>query len=114
MSEHERVDLSELDPLREPGRWDATVEATMARVDAVLAGRTRDPLSLIASWSRQLTLGSCLVVALLIPIEIILERREAGAEQVRDLVRLSTETALGEGAPTGAELSRALGRQPLP
>jgi hypothetical protein len=114
MPEQEPLDLSELDPMREPERWRAVVEATLLRVDAVLATRPRDPLSLIASWSRPLTLAACLALALLIPIEIMLERREAGTEQLQTLVRLSTQTALGEGLPTGAELSRALGHDTLP
>ncbi len=108
MNEQEPLDLSALDPDRDPERWQAFVGATMLRVDAVLAARSADPLSLIASWSRPLMLVCCLVVALLIPVEVILERRERGAEQIETLVRLSTQTALGEELPTGAQLSHTL------
>ena len=110
MREQEPLDHSELDPMREPDRWRSLVDATLLHVDGVLAARSRDPLSLIASWSRPLTWAGCLVIALLIPVEIMLERREMGEEQIQTLVRLSTETAFGEGLPTGAELSQALDR----
>ena len=110
MNEQDPVDLSPL----EPERWDAVVEDTLRRVDAVLAARPQDPLTLIASWSRALTIGAAVVVALLAPVELALERREARAEQVDSLVRLTTRATLGAQPPTGAELSRALGQGLLP
>lgn len=114
MNQNNAVDLSALDPMREPERWQAVVDGTLRRVDAVMMARQRDPLGLIASWSRSLTVAAGLMVAALIPVELALELREANAEQVASLVRLSTETALGEGPPTGEELSRALGHDLLP
>ena len=108
MNEQQPLDLSALDPMREPERWQAFVDVTMLRVDAVLAERSGDPLRLIASWSRPLMLACVLVVAVLIPVEVILENRETGAEQIQTLVRLSTQSALGEEVPTGAELSQTL------
>jgi hypothetical protein len=113
MDELKRLDLSALDPAGEPERWRALVDATLQRVDVVLASRRRDPLTLIASWSRSLIVAAGMMVLLLIPVEIALERREASAEQVRTLVRLSTSAALGEQQPSGEELSRALGRDLL-
>ena len=110
MKEQEPVDLSPL----EPERWETVVEATLRRVDAVLAARPQDPLTLIASWSRSLSIGAAVVVALLVPAELLLESREARAEQVDSLVQLTTRAALGERPPTGAELSRALGQGALP
>ncbi|MGH7551790.1 MAG: hypothetical protein ACREMQ_02025 [Longimicrobiales bacterium] len=114
MHEHEPVDLSALDPMREPERWRAVVDATMLRVDAVLAARSRDPIILIASWRRRLVVAAAAVVILLVPVEILLEKRETAAERIQTLVQFSTRTALGEGLPTGAELSRALAPDPLP
>lgn len=108
------IDLTPLDPARDPERWQAFVDETMRRVDGVLSTRTRDPLALIASWSRHLTVGAGVAVALLIPVELALELREPHAERVQMLVHWSTRTALGEEAPSGAELSRALSPRVLP
>ena len=113
MHEPEPIDLSPLDPDADPERWRTVVEGTLSRIDGVLAVRPRDPLSLIASWSRSLTLTGALVVLLLIPVEIAFDSREARAEQVETLVRLSTETALG-AVPTGEQLSEALSSDLLP
>jgi hypothetical protein len=114
MHEHDPLDLSELDPTLDPGHWKAVVETTLSRVETVLARRPTDPITLIASWHRPLILAASIVIALLIPVEMMLEHRETGVEQVRMLVRLSTQTALGESRPTGAELSRVLGNERLP
>ena len=110
MNEQEPLDLS----LLEPERWESVVEATLRRVDAVLAARPHDPLTLIASWSRSLSIGAALAVALLVPAELLLESREVRAEQVDSLVQLTTRATLGERPATGAELSRALGQGVLP
>ena len=114
MDDSDRIDLSALDPCANPERWRAVVDATLQRVDVALAARPRDPLTLIASWSRTLLASSALIVLVLIPVELALESREARAEQVQTLVRLSTETALGEAMPTGAELSAAISGAALP
>ena len=114
MDEPRPVDLSPLDPCHHPERWQRVVDATMQRVDRVLAARQRDPLTLIASWSRSLTVAAGLLLAVLVPVELALELREENAERVEILVRLSTEAALGEQAPTGEELSRLLGSDLLP
>jgi hypothetical protein len=110
MNEREPLDLSPL----APEGWEAVVETTLRRVDGVLTARAQDPLTLIASWSRSLSIAAVVVVALLVPVELLLERREARAEQVDSLVQLTTRATIGAQPPTGAELSRALGQGPLP
>ena len=104
------VDLSALDPLRDEVRWRSVMNATMARVDTVLAARThRDhPLDLIASWRRPLTAAAAIAVALLVPAEIALERREARMERVERLVEISSGLLDGR-RPAGADFLRAVG-----
>ena len=113
MNEHEppRLDLSALGTDRDPARWRDVVDATMARVDAALARRPQDPLTLIASWSRPLLAATAAAVAVLVPLELALEAREARAEQVRRLVALSTEWDSGEPPPSGADFLRALAEE---
>jgi hypothetical protein len=108
-NDQDRVDLSAL----EPRGWPAVLDATLRRLDATLTSRRKDPLTLIASWSRSLTIGAGVMVAVLIPVELALEVREGQAEPVQRLVTLSTRAALGAQSPTGEELSRALGHDLL-
>lgn len=114
MNEHERLDLSALDPMRHPDHWHAFVGATLLRVDAALAGRAPDPLSLIASWTRPLLAAAAAALVLLLPVELALEAREAHAEQVQRLVALSSRWAQGETPPSGADFLRALAEQGRP
>lgn len=109
MTDDRRLDLSALDPARDPGRWRGVMEATMARVDGVLLARSRpDPLALIAGWRRPLLAAAAAAVLLLVPVEIALERREARQETVRGMVSISTVWAQEGRAPSGAELLRAI------
>lgn len=110
MNDARPVDLKAL----EPEGWEVVVEATLRRTDDLLAARRRDPLTLIASWSRGVTISAVVAVAILIPVEVALEVRENESERVQTLVRMSAQTALGAEAPTGEDLSRALGHDLLP
>jgi hypothetical protein len=102
-----RLDLSALDPARDPGHWRAVFDATLSRVDDVLNGR-QDPLALIAGWRRPLLAAAAAALLMLVPVEVALERRETRAETVRGLVAVSTAWAQEGRAPTGAELLRAM------
>ena len=104
------LDLSALDPMRDEPGWRRTMDAVMARVDVVLADRALgdDPLDLIASWRRPLLAAAATVVAVLVPAEIALERREAGRERLERLVTIS-ERWLGGPAPAGTDFLRAVG-----
>ena len=108
MNAEEPLDLSPLDPMQDPDRWNEVVQRTQARVDLILATRQRDPLMLIAGWSRTLMLAAAIVILALIPVELLLERREAKVEQIELLSQLAVASVRGESAPTGAELSRVL------
>jgi hypothetical protein len=103
-----RVDLSALDPARDPARWRAMVGSTLARVDDVLLHRRQDPLALIAGWRRPLLAAAAAAVLVLVPVEVALERRETRVKTVRGLVAASTAWAREGRAPTGAELLRAM------
>lgn len=103
-----RLDLSALDPARDPGQWRTVFDATLARVDDVLLHRRQDPLALIAGWRRPLLAAAAAALLVLVPLEVALERRETRAETVRGLVAASTAWAQEGRAPTGAELLRAM------
>lgn len=106
----DRLNLSALDPMREPEHWQSAFDSTLARVDAVLRERERrqDPLVLIAGWMRPLLAAAAVTVAILIPMEIALEKNEINAERVQLLVTFSMDWAHGEQQPTGTDLLRVL------
>ena len=116
MNEHDPVDLSPLGPAGDPARWQRVVDATLLRVDAVLEARRRaqDPLTLIASWRRPVLVAAGVAVAILVPVELVLEVREARAEQVEALVTLSAELVRAEAPPSGADFLRALAAESRP
>jgi hypothetical protein len=101
------LNLSALDPARDPARWQAVMNATLVRVDDVLAQRRQDALTLIAGWRRPLLAAAAAAVLMLVPVEVALERRETRAETLRGLVAASQAWAEGR-TPTGAELLRAM------
>lgn len=108
MTEEHPLDLTALDPLRDPDHWDRVMSATARRVDAVLARRRPDPLATLAGWTRPVLIAAAIAVVLLVPIELALETREPQVEQVRRLVSLSVRWEPGERPPSGAEFLRAL------
>lgn len=109
-----RLNLSALDPERDPARWRAVFEGTLSRVDDVLLHRREDALTLIAGWRRPLLAAAAAAVLMLVPVEVALERRETRAETVAGLVATSTAWADEGRAPTGAELLRAMDTGTVP
>ena len=108
MNEEQRLDLSALDPRADNARWSSFVRSTAERVDLVIARRNVDPLTLIAGWMRSVTTAVIVLIALLVPVELILERQETGREQVDRLVQLSAESIREGGALTATQLARAV------
>lgn len=101
------LDLSALDPGADAVRWQAYIDATIARAVTRFDARTESPIELIASWSRPLMLVAALLVALLVPVELLLEVRERRSEQVAGLVTLSAASSRGL-TPSGSDIARAL------
>jgi hypothetical protein len=114
MSDPEPVDLSLLDPARDPGRWSQLLDATRARVDAALLQRAArlDPLAFVGAWARPLLAAAAVAGLLIGAAAAMLAERSTGSHPAwSDARRLAalTEGSLGRGrAPTGAELVAAL------
>jgi hypothetical protein len=112
MSDPEPVDLSLLDPAREPERWARILAQTGMRVDAVLQerGQPADVLTVMAGWARPV-LAAAAAVLLLLGTALVSggnELRQPRVSEARGLAALSAGYADGR-LPTGAELSAALG-----
>lgn len=114
MTDHDRLDLSALDPTRDPEHWERVMAATLVRVDAVLSRRIDDPFTAIAVWKRPLLVAAAATLALLVPVELALELRESRAEQVERLVSLSSSWEDGGRPPSGAAFLRALTAEGTP
>jgi hypothetical protein len=109
--EDDRLDLSALDPLDDPQRWEALLRETLRRVDEILAHRSRGPLELIAAWRRPLLIAAAATLAVLIPVERALDPREEQLERVDRLVALSSGWEPSEPPPTGSQFLSALGQE---
>jgi hypothetical protein len=106
MNDLDKMDLAALEP-EDAEHWHRLMAATLLRVDDVLANRMSSPLATIAGWSRPLLFAAVLAIALLVPAELVLETREAKAEQVERLVSLSSGFA-HEQPPSSTDFLRAL------
>jgi hypothetical protein len=111
MSEAPPVDLSPLDPARDPDRWASIVEQTRTRIDAVYLERERqtDVLTIVAGWARPVLAAAAAVLLLLAATFAARSGTPAPhASGARSLAALSAGYADGH-VPTGAELAAALG-----
>ena len=111
MRDDEPLDLSALNPGDE--HWRSYVDATLARADDVLRRRREGPLELIAGWTRPLLLAAAAIVALLVPVELMLERREPRVEQIERLVTLSRWHD-ADAAPSASDFLNALSLEARP
>jgi hypothetical protein len=102
------LDLSALDPARDPGRWAEVMERTLTRAGAALVARRPHPLVFIAEWRRPVLALAAATMLLLVPAEVALERRDAQDERLRALARVSTTWAQEGRTPSGEELLRAM------
>jgi len=103
------IDLSELDPARQPERWAARMESTRLAVAAVLRGRRADPLEIVAGWARPILAAAAAVVVLLRAASGVLgPHRPARVDEARRLAVLTEAAVTGGHLPTGAELRAAL------
>jgi len=112
MTDEERLDLSLLDP-RDPEHWQRVMAATLGRVDAVIARRVQDPFTAIAAWTRPLLIAAGFALALLVPVEFVLETRESDTERVERLVSMSADRGYAD-PPSGADFLRALSAEEGP
>jgi hypothetical protein len=112
MKDPDRIDLSPLDPARDPARWEQLLAATRLRVDAVLEARPMrlDSLTVVAGWARPI-LAAAAVALTLLGAALAAAGHAAGrpgpTSHAGRLAALSVGFAMGH-APTGADLARAL------
>jgi hypothetical protein len=105
------IDLSPLDPERDPERWDLLVEATRLRVAAVLSERAREPESVwvLTGWARSILAVAAAALLLLGGAAAALGgHAPANLSDARRLALLTESSVIHGRAPTGAELMAAV------
>jgi hypothetical protein len=113
MTDPDGMDLTALDPGRDPERWARRVDATRLLVDAVLAGRLAPSgsLDMVGAWFRPILAAAAVLVALLGAAGVVLGGRSTPLDRASEARRLAvlSDNSLGRGErPTGAQLLVAI------
>lgn len=113
MTEADSMDLSPVDPGRDPERWAGRVDATRLLVEAVLARRIgrAGALDIVGAWLRPILAAAAVLVALLGAAGAVLGGRNATLDRASEARRLAvlSDNSLGRGErPTGAQLLVAI------
>jgi hypothetical protein len=110
MNDPQPIDLSPLDPGRDPRHWSLLVEATRVRVGAALLQRSRerDPLAVVGGWARPILAAAAVLVMLLGAAGTLLGGPAAPGSTAHRLALLAEASAVNGRAPTGAQLVAAL------
>jgi len=110
MNEPEPVDLSLLDPERDPHRWAVLMNATRLRVAEAVLRRSRevDPLVLVSHWARPILAAAAVILLLLGAATVFGRPGSQVTSQARRLAYLAESSTLRGQAPTGAEVMAAI------
>jgi hypothetical protein len=119
MTDPDRLDLSPLDPGRDPEHWSDFLAVTRLRVEAAMerVADTRDPVELLAGWLRPVLAAAAVLVALLGSARLLVGGRGAALEHASEARRLAalSDESLGHGLrPSGAQLLVALRSRSAP
>jgi hypothetical protein len=114
MNESQPVDLSPLDPERDPHRWATLMNATRLRVAQAVLKHSRevDPLVLVSDWARPILAAAAVILLLLGAATAFGRSGPHVVSQARGLAYLTESSLLRGQAPTGAEVMAAMRRGP--
>lgn len=113
MTEPDSMDLSPLDPGRDPERWARRLESTRLLVEAILAGRISPSgaLDIVSAWFRPILATAAVLAAVLGAAGVLIGSRNQALERASEARRLAvlSDNSLGRGErPTGAQLLVAI------
>lgn len=113
MTDSDSMDLTLLDPGRDPGRWARRMGATRLLVEAVLAQRMAPsgPLEIVGAWFRPILAAAAVLAAVLGAADAALGGRNAALDRASEARRLAILSghSLGRGErPTGTQLLVAI------
>jgi hypothetical protein len=119
MGDSDPIDLSPLDPERDPERWARFLAVTRLRVEAALEslGAAPGPLELVSGWFRPILAAAAALAALLGSAWLLVGSRTAPLEratEARRLAALSEESFERGLRPTGSQLLVALRSRSAP
>jgi hypothetical protein len=110
--DEERIDLSPLDPARDPQRWQAFVERTLGRAEAALERRGRaGAWGVLAAWGRPVLAAAAVLAAVLVAATALIRggAKDAGASGAAHVLAVhSSEWATGARPFSTRELIASL------
>ena len=113
MDDLSRLDLTPLDPARDPDRWAARMASTRQAVAAVLAARSRriGPIDVLSGWARPILAAAAVLLVLLGAADRMVGTPAAPEPTPARRLALLSESAIAHGRPpSGAELRAMLDR----
>jgi hypothetical protein len=113
MMDPERMDLSPLDPARDPERWSRVVAVTRMRVEAALLSRASADgvLDQLGAWSRPILAAAAILALVLGTADAVIASRPSPLDRASEARRMAvlSDHSLGRGQrPTGGQLLVAL------
>jgi hypothetical protein len=119
MNDFERLDLSSLDPARDPDRWSRLVALTRLRVEETLDRAVPLPsaLDLVGGWLRPVLAAAAAVILGLGSARLVVGGRDTALDRASQARRLAalTEESLSRGTrPAGSQLLVALRARSAP
>jgi hypothetical protein len=113
MNDLEPIDLSPLDPERDPKHWALLVDVVRLRVEAAVAERAREPdaLAVLSGWARPILAAAAALLVLGTAAITLREPAVPATTEARRLAYLAESSVLHGRPPTGAQVMNAIGRR---
>lgn len=111
MTDSEPIDLSPLDPERDPARWAMMADAVRLRIDAALLQRTRepDPFAVLSGWARPILAAAAVALLMLGSAAVRLGSTPVPrASEARRLAYLAESSVVHGRIPTGGQVMQVI------
>jgi hypothetical protein len=111
MTDFDPIDLSPLDPGRDPARWAKLTDAVRVRMEAAMLQRQResDPLAVLSVWARPILAAAAVVLVLLGSAAVRLGSPGVSrASEARRLAYLAESSVVHGRTPTGAQVMKVV------
>jgi hypothetical protein len=111
MTDYESIDLSPLDPGRDPRHWAKVTDTVRLRMEAALLQRRRepDPFAVLTTWARPILAAAAVALLVLGSAVVRLGSPHVSqAPQARRLAYLAESSVVHGRIPTGAQVMKVV------
>ncbi len=111
MTDFDPIDLSPLDPGRDPARWARLTDAVRGRMEAALLQRRResDPFAVLSVWARPILAAAAVALLVLGSAAVGLGSPAVSrASEARRLAYLAESSVVHGRTPTGAQVMEVI------